>query len=50
MVCNNCGQMFPSVKINVIKGGCNPAPLDRQVVDDYLVLRAADIETGAYYF
>jgi uncharacterized membrane protein len=50
MVCNNCGQKFPSVKINVIKGGCNPAPLNRQVVGDYLVLRAADIETGAYYF
>jgi uncharacterized membrane protein len=50
MVCNNCGQQFPSVKVNVLRGGCNPAPLDRQVVGDYLVLRAADIETGAFYF
>lgn len=50
MVCNNCGQQFPSVKVNVIKGGCNPAPLERQVEGDYLVLRTADIETGAFYF
>ncbi len=50
MVCNNCDQQFPSVKVNVIKGGCNPAPLDRRVEGDYLVLRAADIETGAFYF
>jgi uncharacterized membrane protein len=50
MVCNNCGQRFPSTKINVIKGGCNPAPLNRSVEGDYLVLRTADIETGAFYF
>ncbi|HEY7527662.1 MAG TPA: Fe-S-containing protein, partial [Candidatus Deferrimicrobiaceae bacterium] len=24
MVCNQCGQTFPSVKINEVKGGCNP--------------------------
>ncbi|MGD8351359.1 MAG: DUF2318 domain-containing protein [Nitrospirota bacterium] len=50
MVCNNCGQQFPSVKINVLKGGCNPAPLERQVEGDYLVLDASDIEGGAFYF
>jgi uncharacterized membrane protein len=50
MVCNNCGQRFPSVKINVLKGGCNPAPLDREVQGRYLVVKAADIEQGGYYF
>lgn len=50
MVCNNCGQQFPSVKVNVLRGGCNPAPLDRQVQGQYLVLKASDIETGASYF
>lgn len=50
MVCNNCGQQFPSVKINVLRGGCNPAPLDRQVEGGYLVLKASDIEGGAFYF
>ncbi|MEJ2313219.1 MAG: DUF2318 domain-containing protein [Nitrospirota bacterium] len=50
MVCNNCGQQFPSVKINEIRGGCNPAPLVRQVDGDYLVLNASDIAGGAFYF
>jgi len=50
MVCNNCGQQFPSVKINEIRGGCNPAPLNRAIQGEYLVLNASDIETGAFYF
>jgi uncharacterized membrane protein len=50
MVCNNCGQRFPSVKINVLRGGCNPAPLDRVVQGENLVLRASDIESGGFYF
>lgn len=50
MVCNNCGQKFPSVKINEIKGGCNPAPLDRAIQGGFLVLRASDIESGGFYF
>ena len=29
MVCNNCGKAFPSDQINVITGGCNPIPLER---------------------
>lgn len=50
MICNNCGQRFPSVKVNEIKGGCNPAPLERVQQGDYLVLKASDIETGGFYF
>jgi len=50
MVCNNCGQRFPTDKINVIKGGCNPAPLNRQMVGNSVVIAAADIERGAWYF
>jgi len=51
MVCNNCGQRFPSVKVNVIKGGCNPAPLNRTVVGDKLVIKVSDIlEGGNQYF
>lgn len=50
MVCNNCGQRFHSSKINVIQGGCNPAPVRRTVKDDQLVITAADIITGARYF
>lgn len=51
MVCNNCGQRFPSVKVNVIKGGCNPAPLNRTVVGDNLLINVSDIlEGGNLYF
>ena len=50
MVCNNCGQKFAADKINEIKGGCNPAPLRRTVSGDALVIAAADIGKGAWYF
>ena len=50
MVCRNCGQRFASVKVNEIKGGCNPAPLDRTVVGDKLILKIADILQGTQYF
>ncbi|MDJ0624409.1 MAG: DUF2318 domain-containing protein [Desulfocapsaceae bacterium] len=50
MVCNNCGRKFHSNRINVIKGGCNPAPLRRAVQGNELVIRVADIVPGARYF
>lgn len=50
MVCNNCGQRFESVLINVRKGGCNPAPLYRTVEGGNLVIKVADIQRGAFYF
>ncbi|MDH3870419.1 MAG: DUF2318 domain-containing protein, partial [Desulfuromonadales bacterium] len=50
MVCNNCDQRFRTDKINEIKGGCNPAPLQRQLIGETLVLSTSDIEKGAWYF
>jgi len=51
MVCNNCGQRFPSVKINEVKGGCNPAPLNRKVDGDRVIIKISDIlEGGSRYF
>lgn len=49
MVCKNCGQKFASNKINVIKGGCNPAPLNRTVVGDKLVINMRDINVNNWY-
>lgn len=49
MVCLNCGQRFHSSKINVIKGGCNPAPLERKVVGDKLMISMADINANSWY-
>lgn len=50
MVCNKCEQKFPSALVNERRGGCNPAPLERTVDGDVLVLRSADLEAGARYF
>ena len=50
MLCRNCGRTFRSVDINVLQGGCNPAPLERTVVGDQIVLKAASIEAGVSYF
>jgi uncharacterized membrane protein len=50
MVCNNCDMRFRTDRINVVKGGCNPAPLNRQQVSGQVVIAAADIEKGAWYF
>jgi uncharacterized membrane protein len=49
MICKNCGQKFASNKINVIKGGCNPAPLNREVVGDKLVINMRDINMNSWY-
>ncbi len=50
MVCNNCDQRFKTDLVNVVKGGCNPAPLNRQQVGETVVIATSDIERGAGYF
>ena len=50
MICNNCGQSFPSELINVQQGGCNPAPLDRTAVEGSIAIQVADITAGARFF
>lgn len=50
MRCNNCGQTFPEDKINVVLGGCNPSPLNREIVGDNLVIRVDDIKLGSRFF
>ena len=50
MVCNNCGQTFPSARIGEVKGGCNPHPLARKVEGQYLVIKKTDIAAGKDYF
>jgi uncharacterized membrane protein len=49
MVCENCGQKFPSSRINVVKGGCNPAPLTRTISDGYLIIKMADVNANSWY-
>jgi uncharacterized membrane protein len=50
MICNNCRNRFPSVNINVIRGGCNPVPLERTVSGNTLIIKVLDILKGESYF
>jgi uncharacterized membrane protein len=50
MVCRNCGQRFASTRVNEVRGGCNPAPLMREVRGEKLVIAVKDILEGRRYF
>lgn len=50
MVCRNCGRRFASVLVNEVKGGCNPAPLNRNLENDKLIIQIKDIQEGRQYF
>lgn len=50
MVCNNCGQTFPSNRIGETKGGCNPHPLANRIEGAQMVIRKGDIAAGKDYF
>ena len=50
MVCNNCGQRFPSVRINEVRGGCNPAPLNRKIENGNVIIQVTDLLQGKRYF
>ena len=50
MVCRNCGRRFESVMVNEVQGGCNPAPLNRVIEGDQVVILVEDIKKGAAYF
>ncbi len=50
MVCRNCGRRFASVLVNEVKGGCNPAPLNRTVENGNVIIQVKDILEGKQYF
>lgn len=50
MVCNNCGQKFDTSRINEVKGGCNPSPLQRVSDGKQITVRVEDIRSGGMYF
>ena len=50
MVCVNCKRKFASVLVNEVKGGCNPAPLNRAIVGDQVVIKVSDILEGKNFF
>ena len=50
MICNNCGRRFHTSQVNVVEGGCNPAPLKRTEKGNHVVIMVADILPGARFF
>ena len=50
MVCNSCRRTFPLSGINMVKGDCNPSPVERAVEGDQVLLKASNLELGAAYF
>lgn len=50
MICRNCGRRFPTARINEVSGGCNPAPLKRQITGGTVTIREKDLREGAQYF
>ena len=50
MVCGNCKREFASILVNVVKGGCNPAPLNRTVKDGKVIIAVPEILKGRPYF
>jgi len=50
MICKNCGRRFHSSQINVVEGGCNPAPLHRELVGENVVIKIEDILSGTRFF
>ena len=50
MICLNCGRRFESDRINEVKGGCNPAPLERRIEDGKLIIDTDDLLAGRQYF
>jgi uncharacterized membrane protein len=49
MICENCGMKFANSRINEVKGGCNPAPLERIISGDQMVISLKDINANAWY-
>ena len=49
MICTNCGRRFATDRINEVKGGCNPAPLTREIQGKNLVISMADINENSWY-
>lgn len=50
MICRNCGRKFASVLVNEVKGGCNPAPLNRRIENGKVIIEVKDILDGRQYF
>lgn len=50
MVCQKCGMVFPTERIGMRKGGCNPHPVNFTVSEDAVVIPAGELRDGVRFF
>lgn len=50
MTCQKCGMVFPSERIGLRKGGCNPHPVNFTVSGDTVVVPAEELQDGVRFF
>jgi uncharacterized membrane protein len=50
LVCRYCGRQFRSTRVNEVRGGCNPAPLNRKIANGKVIIQSADLLQGRSYF
>ena len=50
MKCVNCGQKFHTMRINEVRGGCNPSPLVRNSDGENVIIRLSAMREGRRYF
>ncbi len=50
MVCNNCGQKFHVSGIGLLRGGCNPSPLNFKIDKGFINITLNELLTHYNYF
>ncbi len=50
MICRNCGRAFPSERIGLVRGGCNPVPLSPRLEDGKVLISEEQLREGRAYF
>jgi uncharacterized membrane protein len=50
MICVNCGQKFPLARVGLVKGGCNPHPLEHKEEGGKVVISEDALRDGLKYF
>jgi uncharacterized membrane protein len=53
LVCQNCGNQFDIDEIEIVRGGCNPAPITRdEKIDDgeFIIIPSDTLKANEYLF
>lgn len=50
LICNSCGRTTLLRDVDVVRGACNPVPLEHSVDHDRVTVAAAALQSGGRYF